>query len=103
MVATIDPSPAEIGLGLPGVRPPEGPLTGQWVFNFLMSRAAMLGGSSLITDRGRDINKECGYPINPTVHTYKELYQRGDIAAKVVDLWPDESWRQKPCVYETED
>ena len=52
--------------------------------------------------KGRDLDHECGYPAVVTVQDYKELYERGDLAANVVDSLPDECFISYPEVYETE-
>lgn len=54
-------------------------------------------------DPRRDIWDECGYPEVITIQDYKNEFQRGDIAARVISLLPEDSWSQKPDVYETED
>lgn len=51
----------------------------------------------------RDIHKECGHPVEYTLQDYIKLYKRGDIAARVVNVWPEESWSDAPEVYETEE
>lgn len=53
--------------------------------------------------RGRDLDHECGYPQTITIKDYKKLYERGDLAANVVDSLPDECFISHPEVYETED
>ena len=56
-------------------------------------------------DPRRDYDKECGYPLteNITVQDYKRAYDRDPIAARVVDVLPDECWKVQPTVYEDED
>jgi hypothetical protein len=57
-------------------------------------------------DPRRDIDAECGYPdITDTipVEMFRRLYDREPIAARVVDLYPKESWQTLPTVYEDED
>ena len=56
-----------------------------------------------INDPRRDIGDECGYADNPTVHLYKEMFDRNPIAARVVDVLPTESWMTSPTVFEDED
>ena len=51
----------------------------------------------------RDVDKECGYPDVIVLEDYAKMYERNDIAARVVDLEPDECWKQYPEVYETEE
>ncbi len=49
-----------------------------------------------------DLDAECGYESAPVILYYHTLYARGGIAARVVDLWPDESWAAYPELYERE-
>jgi hypothetical protein len=58
---------------------------------------------SRILDPRRDIDVECGYPKEITPNQYRELYDRQGLAARIVDIWPEESWSMHPEVYETED
>lgn len=51
----------------------------------------------------RDIDKECGHPYTVTVDDCYRAYRRGDVAARVVEIYPDESWCEDPQIYETED
>lgn len=55
------------------------------------------------TDPRRNINDECGYPLNPTSQDYQTLYEREAIAARVVEVLSKESWQVQPCIYEDED
>lgn len=56
-------------------------------------------------DERRDINDECGYPNTEsmTAVEYQNLYDREAIAARVVEVFPLESWVTEPDVYETEE
>ena len=55
-------------------------------------------------DPRRNINDECGYPTDPVgADIYQELYEREAVAARVVQLWPRESWQVQPLIYEDED
>lgn len=68
--------------------------------NALMGRARML---SELTDPRRDIYDECGFPkgdIPPQM--YKDLFDRDAIAARVVEVLPEETWQTTPTVYESE-
>lgn len=53
----------------------------------------------------RDYNKECGYDetVQLTILQYKEMFDRNPIAARVVDVFPEESWQSPPEIYEDED
>jgi hypothetical protein len=70
--------------------------------NAMMSRAQLVQSMSSHADR--DIDAECGYPPGPIgAQYYQELYDRGDIPARVVELYPHECWQVSPSVYETEE
>lgn len=56
-------------------------------------------------DPRRSIDDECGYPAidaSISLSTYKQLYDREEIPARVVELMPKESWQVTPEVYEDE-
>lgn len=49
--------------------------------------------------KGRNLEKECGYPPEGqyiTYDFYDNLYRRSDVAKRVVDLYPDETWAVNP-------
>jgi hypothetical protein len=80
---------------------PEQLLLNQILANALTTRTALL--QQLLDPKGRDLDKECGYPRDITPEHYKALYDREGIAARVVQIYPEESWQTDPEVYETED
>ena len=51
----------------------------------------------------RDIDEECNYPSNITTEQYTRMYEREPVAARVVDLYPEECWAEDPMVKETAD
>lgn len=53
-------------------------------------------------DRKRDLNEECSYPESINIDDYLKMYNREGVAARVVDIYPDECWAVDPVVYETE-
>ncbi len=57
----------------------------------------------MMVDPRRDIDKECGYPPEITIQMYQEMYERNEFAARVVAVYPEESWALAPMVFETED
>lgn len=68
----------------------------------LMRRAPRFGRNGNNPDPRRDIDAECGYNPNPTLEDYADVYRRNGLAARVVNLLPDECWAVQPEVYETE-
>lgn len=71
-----------------------------FVRNFLTSRAQWL---QKLIDPRRSIEGECGHPEIITVDDYRRMFRRGDVAKRVVSIYPDETWAQDPIVYETEE
>lgn len=65
-----------------------------------ISRFALAGRSF---DDRRDLKKECGYPDTVSAEEYQRLFDEEPYAARVVELWPKESWKTTPTVYEDED
>jgi hypothetical protein len=70
------------------------------VQNLLLTRTAWL---RKLLDPRRDISAECGHPESITTADYSDLFERGDIARRVVSLLPEECWIEPPLVLETED
>lgn len=68
--------------------------------NALLTRQKWL---SALLDPRRDIDKECGHPETISIDDYNRAYSRGDLATRVVDVYPEESWADDPMVFETED
>ena len=58
-----------------------------------------------LLDTRRDINDDCGYPKSHElgIDHFWELYDREPVAARVVEVMPDETWKATPSVFETED
>lgn len=73
---------------------------GKFVRNAISTRAAWL---SRLLDPRRDIDKECGHPEELIITDFKDSFRRGDIAARVVRVYPEETWANNPEIYETED
>jgi uncharacterized protein len=69
---------------------------------FLLPRYAYLDFDRVVDPRHR-VDEECGYPKFITPIMYRYMYDRDDMARRVVDVLPDESWAADPCVYENED
>ncbi len=65
----------------------------------LLSRAQL---SKSWMDPRRNIDDECGYPQGFSVGQFKEMYDRESIAARVVEVLPQETWKITPHIYETE-
>lgn len=70
------------------------------VANLIMYRAELMRQS---LEPGRDLDKDCGYPEEPTPGDYQKLYDRLGPATRVVQVYPRECWQVQPTVYEDED
>lgn len=74
------------------------------IHNMFISRTS-LGGLPIYDGRygTRDVDKEAGYPVDLTTEDFKTMYERNDIASRVVDIEPLECWKEYPEIYETEE
>lgn len=59
--------------------------------------------SLFIDPRARDIYQECGYPEWITPLMYRAMYDREGIAARVVDIFPEECWATAPRISDSLD
>ncbi len=62
----------------------------------LTKRAALSGLAGQQFGGKRDIYEICGYPQALDARDYARMYQRNDIAARVVDAYPDATWGEAP-------
>ena len=66
-------------------------------------RRGVGGRSGFSTGNGRrDIELACGYIKDLTYNDYFDVWDRMDVAARVVAVYPDYTWIQNPDVYEDE-
>lgn len=73
------------------------------VVNAFMSRSDF--NSQLLDGKygTRNIDAECGYPEGLTISDFQAMYRRQDVASRVVDLEPNECWKEYPEMFETEE
>lgn len=69
------------------------------VLNAFTQRQDLL---SEMFDPRRDINDECGYPNEISDDQYRQMYDR-ELGRRVVNVFPEETWRMLPSVYEDAD
>ena len=60
------------------------------------TRLALTGG----VVGNRDVDRACGYPAIVDAADYRRMFYRGDVAARIVALWPNETWSVEPYVTE---
>lgn len=74
-------------------------------YNNALYTRRLLSKISQFLDGRRNIEEECGYPHTEeiTAENYRDLYERNEIAAKVVNILPDECWQVFPRIFESED
>lgn len=70
-------------------------------YNLSMSRERFY--RRFFDNRRTDIYAEAGYPDNLSLEVYRDLYEREAIAARVVSIFPKESWKVAPIVFEDDD
>lgn len=71
--------------------------------SLLLSRQATMQ-RNLIDPSGRDLDKECGYPIGePGPTFYQDMFYKVGIAHRVVGVYPSECWSVYPELYERDD
>lgn len=67
------------------------------------SQLAGIGQSYFPSDGGavkRDLYDVLGYKKDLTFQDYNNRYKRGDIAKRIIDAYPNATWRKKPIVSE---
>lgn len=74
----------------------------EYIANVALSRQALF---HKLLDPRRDTNQECGYKETRelTSDVFKDLFDRCEVANRVVELFPQECWQVQPSVYEDED
>lgn len=55
------------------------------------------------SEQSRDFNQECGYPEEVTIDLIDDLYRREGVAQRVVHVYPVETWKTSPSIYEIEE
>ena len=71
------------------------------IANSIVTRSEFI--RQVIDGGGKDLNTDCGYPDSLKASDYQNMYAREGVGARVVDVWPEESWSSPPLIYETED
>lgn len=64
----------------------------------LVSRSVLARRAGTAFDGARDLYATMGYPDALTIEDFFQAYTRQDIAARIVDAYPDATWREPPTV-----
>lgn len=64
--------------------------------NFMFQRGML----DRFLDPRRDLDRECGYPVEITPTMYHIMFERDGLSKRVVELFPDESWAVDPEVFD---
>jgi hypothetical protein len=73
------------------------------IANVVRSINSVIGYSDPTSEQSRDMNKECGYPDEVTLDLINDLYKREGVAQRVVHVYPVETWKTSPDIYETDE
>lgn len=60
------------------------------------ARARLANASNAHFGGERDLYKTFGYPTVLSVEDYRGMYERGGIAGRIIDAYPDATWREAP-------
>lgn len=72
------------------------------VLSALTRRAALASRMGKSFGTKRDLFEELGYPLELYWEDYYARYERGDIAKRIVNAYPDATWRRVPDIVEAE-
>lgn len=64
----------------------------------LAKRANLAGMAGQHFGGDRDLYATFGYPTVLEVSRYRAMYERGDIAGRLIDAYPDATWREPPTI-----
>lgn len=70
------------------------------ILNNIMDVARMRLGMGITHGGLRDTWSIFGYPEKVTIKDFREKYKRGDIAARIVDAFPNACWSNPPLIVE---
>lgn len=71
--------------------------------NALLSRAKWMSEAGLTFEGKRDLYTVLGYKKVLTLQDFRDRYERGGIAARIVEVLPNATWRGQGEIYEDED
>lgn len=71
--------------------------------NILVSRAKIASNLGQSFDGDRKLYEQVGYPRNLTFREFEGRYKRQDIAKRIVNAFPDATWRAKPEIIDDDE
>lgn len=89
-----------VDLGLPDSMSPQ---LRTAIASAYVTRLQMLRSTGLTFDGKRSIDEVCGFKADLTIEDYWNRYQRGGLAATVVEVFPKATWRGGVELYEDQD
>lgn len=78
-------------------------LTELRVLSDLLSRAKLAGSAGMTFGNERNLYTTLGYKDKIEPKDYRDRYERGGVAARVVDAAPQATWQEDPVIIEDED
>lgn len=73
----------------------------QLLVNEILSMRVEALRRQMNSDPRRNYDTEFGYPDDVTAEECGRLFERGDIAGRIVSVFPEECWSRRPEVYES--
>lgn len=73
------------------------------VLSDLASRAGFASKAGITFGGQRDLYDAFGYKRNLEFKDFQDRYDRGDMASRIVDVFPEDTWKGEPEVWEDED
>jgi hypothetical protein len=73
------------------------------IANTLRSMNRILGNPTGTSEQNRNMKQECGYPDTVTFQMICDMYDREGVAQRVVHVYPVETWKTSPDIYEIDE
>ena len=78
-------------------------LTELRVLSDLVSRAKLAGSAGMQFGTDRDLYTVLGYKQKIQLKDYRDRYERGGIASRIVEAFPQATWQEDPVIVEDDD
>ena len=66
----------------------------------LLARAMLAAQLGMQFGGDRDVYQAAGYDKSISLEQYWGVYRRGDVAKRLVNVFPDDTWRKPPVIYD---